>query len=78
LENLGLVKEIVSKVFNYPINLINVNTTPVDIENWDSMNHLILISSIENQFNIEIDADDFEKLMKIDDILILLNTKYNK
>jgi acyl carrier protein len=78
MENLGLVKEIVSKVFNYPINLINVNTTPVDIENWDSMNHLILISSIENQFNIEIDADDFEKLMKIDDILILLNTKYNK
>jgi len=78
MENLGLVKEIVSKVFNYPINLINVNTTPVDIENWDSMNHLILISSIENQFNIEIDADDFEKLMKINDILILLNTKYNK
>lgn len=78
MENLDLIKEIVSKVFNYPINLINVNTTPVDIENWDSMNHLILISTIENQFNIEIDADDFEKLMKINDILILLNTKYNK
>jgi acyl carrier protein len=78
MDNLDLVKEIVSEVFNYPINLINVNTTPVDIENWDSMNHLILISSIENHFKIEIDADDFDKLMKINDILILLNTKYNK
>ncbi len=78
MENLQLVKNIVSKVFNYPMEMITINTTPVDIENWDSMNHLILISNIENVFNIEIDAEDFDKLMKVQDIVNLLNEKYNK
>jgi acyl carrier protein len=78
MKNLNQLKEIVSKVFDYPENLITLNSNPNEIDNWDSMNHLIFISRIEDQFNIEIDAEDFEKLMKVEDILTLLNNKYIK
>ena len=62
------------------IDLFNINNSipynhirPDKISQWDSLNHLNLIISIENEFGINIEPEDFPKLYtdfeKIDDYL---------
>ena len=47
--------EIVSKYFKVPIDSINRNTKPSDIEGWDSLSYAEFLIHIENKFNIEFD-----------------------
>ena len=34
---------------------ITESTTPSDVDTWDSMNHVLLISSIEKEFGVSFD-----------------------
>ena len=44
--------QIVSEVFNVELNKINDNTSPENLEKWDSFNFYVLLDQIENKFNI--------------------------
>ena len=37
---------------------INQETKLKDFSNWDSMNHMILITQIESEFNIQLTGDE--------------------
>ena len=41
---------------------------------WDSLAHLSIMTDLEDEFNIEIDIDDMEKLVSISDILDYMNS----
>lgn len=49
---------------------ISPKTTAHDIEEWDSLNHMSLISEVEKQFNIQFDffeVMDFENIGELVD-----------
>ena len=57
------------KLLKIFIDLFNINKAipfndinPNKISQWDSLNHLNLIISIENEFGISIDPEDFPEL----------------
>ena len=50
---------------------ITENTTPADIEEWDSLAHVNMLASVENAFDIRFTADD---MADIDSIAVLLAT----
>jgi acyl carrier protein len=57
------IKKVMSDVFNINLNLINNDSSPDNIENWDSLNHMNLIVALEEDFNIEFDDKDIENLL---------------
>lgn len=54
---------------------IEDSTTADDIENWDSMTHLMLITEIEEDFSIEINGMDIMNLHNVGNLASLIERK---
>mgnify|MGYP005635042501 CR=1 FL=1 len=57
------IKKVMSDVFNIDIESINNDSSPDNIENWDSLKHMNLIVALEEEFDIEFDDNDIENLL---------------
>jgi len=64
--------EIVSKVFNVDNSRINDETSPENLDEWDSFNFYVLLDEIENQFSINFDLDETLEIKKVGDFKKLL------
>ena len=67
--------EIVGSVFNIPINEINYESNPENIENWDSFTGYVLLDEIETNFNVTFTMDELLEIKKIDDFKNILKKK---
>ena len=74
--NFEMIAKISSNVFEIDYDLINIDSSPSDIENWDSIHHLMFISNLEEELNIEINVDDFDQMYSIRAVLNLVNSRY--
>ena len=72
---MGKLEEIIAKVFELDISKIKKEMTPLDIEMWDSLSQLNLISTIEKEFQIKLEIDQIFTVTKIGDIYNLLTKK---
>ena len=59
--------QIISKVFNVDNSKIDDETSPENLEEWDSFNFYVLLDEIENEFNIKFDLDETLEIKKIGD-----------
>jgi len=75
IEILNIVKEICSDIFNNENLDIDSNTNSTEINQWDSLNHLNLMSSIEEEFNIKFDFEEIGSLKNIGDIVKIISEK---
>jgi acyl carrier protein len=57
------IKKVMSDVFNTDVDSINNESSPDNIENWDSLKHMNLIVALEEEFGIEFDDNDIENLL---------------
>ena len=60
--------DIVSKVFNVNLDRINDDSSPENLEGWDSFNFYVLLDEIENEFDLKFDLDETLEIKKIGDI----------
>lgn len=60
--------EIVSKVFSIPIAEINDNSSPENVENWDSFHGLALVDALETEFNIQFSLSEITDVQNMSDI----------
>ena len=68
------LKNLLTKIFE--INHIDLNSSMDDIPEWDSINHVLLIQQIEEDFEISIDVTDAIDIEDVFDIISTLK-KYN-
>ena len=54
---------------------VNQETKLKDFSNWDSMNHMILITRIETEFDIQFTGDEIADLKTVGCILDLVEKK---
>jgi len=54
---------------------VNQETKLKDFSNWDSMNHMILITQIESEFNIQLTGDEIADLQTVGCINKLIELK---
>jgi len=66
------LKEIFAKVFLIDEEKINDKLSRKDMEEWDSMGHLMLISEIESTLSVFISDKDITKIKTIGDIKKIL------
>ena len=67
--------EIVSRVFNIPINEINYESNPENIENWDSFTGYVLLDEIEINFDVKLTMNESLEIEKIGDFINILKKK---
>ncbi len=54
---------------------ISERTSRTNLPEWDSMNHLVLMTQVEKTFNIKFSADEISKAKSARDIMALLERK---
>ena len=54
--------KIFAKVFGLMDNSINMSTSQENLENWDSLNHILLIVEIEKKFDIKFKVGEIGEL----------------
>ena len=59
---------IVAKVFSIPESEVNDNSSPENIESWDSFNGLVLVDELENHFNIKFSISEITDVKTVADI----------
>lgn len=68
--------EIVSKILLIDESKVTEELKRSEVESWDSMTHLILISELEQNYNITFSDDDITSISSVGDIKKTLQ-KYN-
>jgi acyl carrier protein len=63
------------KVFkNDSLNLSN-DLTAHDVDHWDSLSHMLLITAIENDFSIKFKLKDLNKMRNVGDMIEIILSK---
>lgn len=69
------IKQVMSDVFNIDINSINDTSSPDNIENWDSLKHMNLITALEEEFDVIFDDQEIVDSMNYALIVNILKFK---
>jgi acyl carrier protein len=76
---LETVNEIFIDVLENDNIVVNYETTAVDIEEWDSLNHIALVVAIEKKFGIQFTAKEIQNFKNVGEmcegIILKLQTK---
>lgn len=59
------VRELMAIIFEVDESEIGENTTPDDIENWDSLRHMNLVLALEEEFNIRFADEVLEQMLSL-------------
>lgn len=66
------LKDICATIFEIEVSTINDDSSPDNIETWDSMNHMNLILAIEEEFELKILDDDAVELLSFAELVSYL------
>ncbi len=66
------LKNIMSNLFDIPVDDINDNISTENCEQWDSLQHLNLIIAIEEEFGVSLTDDDVLKIKDFKSIIDIL------
>ena len=66
------LKQVVSDILEVDIDDINENSSPDNIEKWDSLSHVKLVMAIEVEFNVKLTPDDMMDMLSVKLIKMIL------
>jgi acyl carrier protein len=67
------IKEVMSAVFEIPLESISDDSSYDNIENWDSLRHLNLILALEEEFEVSIPDEEVGNLLNYKLIELIIN-----
>ena len=67
------VKELIAKVLNVDLELITDELSSGDIPQWDSVGNLAIISTLEQELDVEFPLDDLFDLTSVRSIIDEVN-----
>jgi acyl carrier protein len=72
---LGRVQKAFNSTFDVDPKTVDLDTTPEDIAAWDSMGHVTLANSLEQEFHINLDVDELMAMENVREIVRILEAK---
>ena len=63
------------EIFNDREIVINNKMTAQDIDNWDSLTHMLLISKVEEEFEIKFKLKELNNLNNVGNLVNIINEK---
>ena len=67
--------EIFRKVFNDSNLEISDELTANDVENWDSLSHMLLITEVEETYSIKFRLKELNKMRNVGDMIDVISSK---
>ena len=74
-EVMKIVTEIFRDVFDDDTLVIEDSTNSSDIEDWDSLEHIALVVSMEKEFDLKFDLKEVNKLANVGEMVDLIISK---
>lgn len=71
------LEKLFGRLFSIDISKLNDSISMKDTARWDSLNHMRLISEIENTFEVDLEMDDIIEMTTLGKIRSILTEKYN-
>ena len=71
----GRVKSVISAVFEIPADKIGEESSPDNIESWDSLKHMNIVVALEEEFNIQFTDDEIIELINMKLIMAIITHK---
>ena len=72
---LARVQRAFSSAFDVEPGSVTIDTLPGDIQAWDSMGHVTLASSLEQEFGVTFDVDELMDMENVREIVRILQAK---
>ena len=69
------IQAVCREVFENPALVITPEMTAEDVPNWDSLNHLNIVASVEHRFGIRFRTSEIEKLRNVGDFVSMILSK---
>jgi acyl carrier protein len=73
--NIEKLYRIISDVLGTPVEYISDESSPDNIEKWDSLSHINLIIAIESEFDVSLTPEDTMDMLSVKLIRIILEDK---
>lgn len=70
--------QIFRTVFNEPALKLTPGTTANDVDAWDSLSHLNMISAVEKEYGIKFKLKDLVKLKNVGDLVQIIEVKLSE
>jgi len=68
-KSLVTVQTAFKSAFDVDPHSITIDTKPADIPAWDSMGHVVLVSSLERAFGLSFDVDEVMEMENVREII---------
>jgi acyl carrier protein len=69
------VYRVVSDVFGVPLESVNDDSSADTIETWDSLTHINLVLSLENEFGVALSPEDAMEMLSVKLIRMILEER---
>ena len=69
------ITEIFREVFGDKNIVINDEMTAADVENWDSLTHMLMITKVEDELGIKFKLKELNRLKKVGDLISIIESK---
>ena len=66
---------IFQEVFNDNSIALSDNMTAAEVDNWDSLTHMLMITRVEELFGVKFKLKELNKLKNVGDIIICIEDK---
>jgi acyl carrier protein len=63
------------EVFNNSSLIVTNELTANDVENWDSLSHMLLITEVENAFSVKFKLKELNKMKNVGDMIDIIISK---
>jgi acyl carrier protein len=75
IEVVTQLTKVFNKVFNNDQLVLTDELNANDVDNWDSLTHMLLITEIENSFSIKFKLKDLNKMRNVGDMIEIITSK---
>jgi len=69
------VVKIISKVLNVPVEELNDASSPDTTRNWDSLKHMTLVLTLEEEFGVTFSDDEIVQMLNVERIVEAVEKK---
>lgn len=69
------IKTLIAKLFDVDETYLSLNSSPDEIEKWDSLGHMNIVAAIEEEFEIELTDDEIDAMANIASIINIVEGK---
>lgn len=63
------VLSIVSNIMKWPLKEINEDSSPEDIDTWDSLNQINLVLALEEEFDVRFTDDQIVQMLSVRSVI---------